>query len=109
MMANVTNGLADLSWVDWSIIGLYSTILYAAIKTIYNLFFHPLRAFPGPKLAAISNANYAYHWSVVGERKIYHSCLELILEDRMSGRYPFHIEELHKTFGEMLDWAFGGR
>ncbi|KAF2994233.1 hypothetical protein E8E14_002850 [Neopestalotiopsis sp. 37M] len=38
-------------------------IVYASYRCIYNLYFHPAAKFPGPKLAAISNVWYAYHWA----------------------------------------------
>jgi hypothetical protein len=37
-------------------------VVYAAARSTYNLYFHPLARFPGPKLAALSNIWYAYHW-----------------------------------------------
>lgn len=88
--------LAGLSMKDFAFLGTFLTFIYALSKSIYYLFFHPLAKFPGPKLAAISNSNYAYHWSVtmkVGGLHVSNIC-------RMRGRYPFHIEELHKIFGK---------
>ena len=37
----------------------FSYILY---RIIYNLYFHPLAKFPGPKRAAVSNVFYALGW-----------------------------------------------
>jgi hypothetical protein len=35
-------------------------VAYALIRIIYNLHFHPLSKYPGPKLAAASNLWWAY-------------------------------------------------
>nr|UWK20127.1 cytochrome P450 [Trichoderma polysporum] len=46
-------------------------MLYVAYTVTYNLFFHPLRKFPGPKLWAIHYGFYAYHeLSGDGHRKM---------------------------------------
>lgn len=37
-------------------------ILYAAIRCVYLLYFHPLSKYPGPTIAAVTNAWWAYHW-----------------------------------------------
>jgi hypothetical protein len=39
-------------------------LAYVATRIIYLLKFHPASKFPGPKLAAVSNIPYAYHWFV---------------------------------------------
>ncbi|KAI0107510.1 cytochrome P450 [Nemania sp. FL0031] len=56
--------------------------LYAATRCIYLLYFHPLAKFPGPRLAAVSNLWYAYHW--------------------LSGRYPFAIEKALEKYGDIV-------
>ena len=33
-----------------------------ACNAVYNVFFHPLRHFPGPKSHAMSRIPYTYHW-----------------------------------------------
>lgn len=60
-------------------------VLYSLYKVIYNLYFHPLAKFPGPKLAAISNLYYVLYWT--------------------AGRWPFHLEALHKTYGDVVRYA----
>jgi cytochrome P450 len=43
--------------------------IYAVSLITYNLFFHPLRKFPGPWLAAASIYYYTYY-TVIGERHL---------------------------------------
>ncbi|KAI0115673.1 cytochrome P450 [Nemania sp. FL0031] len=56
--------------------------IYAATRVIYLLYFHPLAAFPGPKLAAVSHAWYAYHW--------------------LMGRWPWAIESVLHQYGDVV-------
>ncbi len=57
---------------------------YCAIVVIYRFYFHPLRAFPGPRLGAISGWYQAYHdiWK--------------------DGYFTTHLKALHNIYG-----AFG--
>ncbi|KAF2874416.1 cytochrome P450 [Massariosphaeria phaeospora] len=55
---------------------------YSTTRIIYLLYFHPLSHFPGPRLAAISNLWYAYHW--------------------FSGRYPWTIEKVVHQYGPVV-------
>lgn len=48
---------------------------------IYNLYFHPLAGFPGPKLAAATRL-YEFYYDVI--RK---------------GKYVYKIEDMHKRYG----------
>lgn len=52
----------------WSLfLGLAAfSILYVVVKTIYNLYFHPLSRYPGPFLARVSRL-----WSRIGN---FHGC-----------------------------------
>lgn len=36
--------------------------LYSVVRCVYLLYFHPLSKYPGPRLAAVSNVWWAYHW-----------------------------------------------
>ncbi|KAF7865957.1 hypothetical protein EAF04_006121 [Stromatinia cepivora] len=56
--------------------------LYAASRVIYLSYFHPLSQFPGPRIAAVSNIWYAYHW--------------------LSGRYPWAIEDVLLKYGDVV-------
>ncbi|KAI0153072.1 cytochrome P450 [Xylariaceae sp. FL1272] len=67
---------------QWTVtcIGLLS--VYASARVIYLLFFHPISTYPGPKLAAVSNLWYAYHW--------------------FSGKYPWAIARALDTYGDVV-------
>ncbi|KAI0145050.1 cytochrome P450 [Xylariaceae sp. FL1272] len=56
--------------------------LYAVCKCIYNVYLHPAAAYPGPRLAAVSNIWYAYHWA--------------------TGRYPWAIQKVLKKYGDVV-------
>lgn len=60
---------------------VFSTVLYLSLRTIYRLFFHPLRKFPGPKIAAISYG-YQFYYDVV-----------------KGGRYIWEIDRMHSQYG----------
>lgn len=47
--------------------GLILTVLYTSYTVVYNIFFHPLHNFPGPKLAAATSLYYSW-WSMRGKR-----------------------------------------
>lgn len=60
-----------LSWSKWAhrdlglaVLAITSLLAYAFCRCVYLLLFHPLAKYPGPKLAAVSNAYYAYLWFV---------------------------------------------
>lgn len=55
---------------------------YAITRVIYCLYFHPLSHFPGPRLAAVSNVWYAYHW--------------------LSGRWPWAVEQVLHRYGSVV-------
>lgn len=56
--------------------------LYYPLRCIYNLYFHPLRTFPGPKLAAIG------------------SYLEFYYDVVKDGTYLWEIEKMHRKYGK---------
>lgn len=63
------------------LLALYGLPLYIAIKSIYRLYFHPLRKIPGPKLAAITGA-YEFYFNVIKR-----------------GMFIWEMERLHEIYG----------
>ena len=55
---------------------------YISALCVYNVFFHPLRAYPGPKLFAASRLPYIYN--------------------QLQGRLPIRVKELHDTYGPVV-------
>lgn len=58
-----------------------ASLLYLAIRTVYRLYFHPLRKFPGPNLAAATSAYEFYFNAWKG------------------GKFIWEIERLHEIYG----------
>ncbi|KAF3479504.1 uncharacterized protein GIQ15_06480 [Arthroderma uncinatum] len=70
--------LASISAVFTALVG------YFVIRCIYDLFFHPLRKFPGPKLAAIGSF-YEFYYDVVKD-----------------GKYLWEIKRMHQKYGPII-------
>ncbi|OSS48490.1 hypothetical protein B5807_07931 [Epicoccum nigrum] len=66
------------------IFGVSFFIVYLVSLTFYRLYLHPLRKFPGPKLAAVT------FWY-----EFYFDCVQ-------RGQYVFKIEELHRRYGNVV-------
>lgn len=58
--------------------------VYLASVAVYRLYFHPLAAIPGPKLAALSQWYQAYYNII------------------KKGHFYDHLDGLHKKYGELL-------
>lgn len=72
---------------SWPVIFLYASSLYLlhlAVTAIYNIWFHPLAKFPGPKIAVIGP------WY-----EFYHDVIR-------DGRYLWKIEKMHEIYGKYL-------
>lgn len=54
-------------------------------QCVYDIFFHPLRKFPGPKVAAVGSY-YEFYYDVVKD-----------------GTYLWEIEKMHRTYGKNID------
>ncbi|KAL2818535.1 cytochrome P450 [Aspergillus granulosus] len=65
-------------------VGALGAIVYLAIRTIYRIYFHPLRRIPGPKLAAASHVLEFYYDIIKG------------------GKYIFEVERMHKKYGPIV-------
>ncbi|KAI0471291.1 isotrichodermin C-15 hydroxylase [Xylaria cf. heliscus] len=78
-MSNLPTEMQIATWL-WLL--SYGIITYVVTRCIYNLYFHPASKFPGPKLAAISNIWYAYHW--------------------LTGRWPWKMEQIIKKYGTVV-------
>ncbi|KAI1409860.1 cytochrome P450 [Hypoxylon sp. FL1857] len=61
---------------------LISAALCLTIRSIYRLYFHPLSKYPGPKIAAVSDAWYAYN--------------------SLAGRWPWAVEDALKKYGDVV-------
>ncbi|MCJ1349017.1 hypothetical protein MMC31_007252 [Peltigera leucophlebia] len=57
---------------------------YFVLRSLYRLYFHPLRRFPGPKLAAVTHGY-----------EFYHDVLR-------RGMYIWEIEKMHKKYGSVV-------
>ncbi|KAG8169791.1 hypothetical protein KVR01_000536 [Diaporthe batatas] len=57
-------------------------VAYCLARAVYNLHFHPLARYPGPKLAAITDAWWAY--------------------SSITGKYPWIIEKVIKQYGDVV-------
>lgn len=58
--------------------------IYVVARCIYDLFFHPLRNFPGPKRAAIWSF-YEFYYDVIKD-----------------GTYLWEIEKMHQKYGTVV-------
>lgn len=68
-------------WFDMLLYYLFAFIFYRLLKVVYNLYFHPLSQFPGPKLAAATHA-FEFYWSIVRD-----------------GEFIWEIERMHNKYG----------
>ncbi|KIA75976.1 cytochrome P450 [Aspergillus ustus] len=64
--------------VTWAVVYLAK----ATWRGIYNFYYHPLAKFPGPRLAAVSNAPYSIWF--------------------LGGRQPYKLLDLHKKYGPVV-------
>ncbi|KAM5352896.1 hypothetical protein ACJ41O_005618 [Fusarium nematophilum] len=82
-MALLAETSSRFSTVTSSLILLSAlALLYSLCTVVYNLFLHPLRKYPGPKLWAISRLPFSYTW--------------------LSGSAHKKIFELHRQYGDVV-------
>jgi hypothetical protein len=75
----IPDGSASLVWGCLSL--LAAAVAWLGLLALYRLFFSPLAAIPGPRLAA-ATAWYEFYWDC--PRK---------------GHYMFKIEQMHREYG----------
>lgn len=63
------------------VVGVIGLLNYLVVKTVYRIYFHPLRKIPGPKLAAATHLVEFYYDVVKG------------------GMYLWEIEKMHEKYG----------
>lgn len=78
--------------MDWSLSSIILlltslSIAYLLAEAIYNLYFHPLASFPGPRITAVT--------------KIYGMYYDMIKDDH-GGRWSRKIFELHEQYGPIV-------
>jgi hypothetical protein len=71
----------DFSILATAGIALLVLVAWFVARCIYDLFFHPLRKFPGPKLAAVGSF-YEFYYDVIKD-----------------GTYLWEIEKMHRRYG----------
>ncbi|KAI3325968.1 cytochrome P450 [Xylariaceae sp. AK1471] len=74
--------LTNLTFWQWFLVASGILVTRAVLVSIYNVFFHPLAKYPGPRLASISDIWTAYHYS--------------------SGKWPWVIERTIKEYGDIV-------
>ncbi|RHZ43927.1 cytochrome P450 [Aspergillus thermomutatus] len=73
--------MLDHLGVLFALIAVFS---FLVVRSIYRLYFHPLSAFPGPRLAAISHL-YEFYYDVI-----------------KGGQFLFQIEQMHQRYGPIV-------
>ncbi|KAI0547646.1 cytochrome P450 [Xylaria curta] len=81
-LTTVLSFLAGIMLWQWLLLVSGILVIRAILVSIYNVFFHPLAKYPGPKLASISDIWVAYHYS--------------------SGKWPWVIEQTIKEYGNIV-------
>ncbi|EXL65012.1 hypothetical protein FOPG_18745 [Fusarium oxysporum f. sp. conglutinans race 2 54008] len=83
MVYSEAQQIANSASLGFLIVGaLEVSLLYLLTRSIYLLYFHPYAKYPGPKIAALSDVWWAYHWLI--------------------GRYPWAIENAFKKYGDVV-------
>lgn len=77
--------LESWSWLTATATVVGFIVVYVVVRAVYNLYFHPLAKFPGPKLAAISPIFFA--------------------RTSINGRSIDIMKALHEKYGDVVRWA----
>lgn len=75
------------SLITWAALASVVLLFYNAAVVIYRLLLHPLRSFPGPRIAAATYWYETYHDLFVGQ---------------FPGQGVYNIERLHKRYGKLI-------
>ncbi|KAK4496084.1 hypothetical protein PRZ48_012063 [Zasmidium cellare] len=77
----------EWSYISLSIILLSICLTYLLGEAVYNIYFHPLASFPGPRITAVT--------------KLYGMYFDMIQGDH-GGRWSRRIYELHQQYGPIV-------
>ncbi|PYH89867.1 hypothetical protein BO71DRAFT_335672 [Aspergillus ellipticus CBS 707.79] len=76
--------VALLATSNLPLLVLISAVIYTITLAIYRLYLHPLRSFPGPRLAAFTFW-YEFYYDVI-----------------LGGQYTFQIRQLQEQYGPII-------
>jgi hypothetical protein len=71
--------------MHWILCLVVALLLYSALLCLHRLYFSPLTRIPGPRLAAMTGCHETYF-------ELFHM---------FGGQYLFHIQELHREYGNL--------
>lgn len=74
--------IANFILSHWILFTFFTLSLYVLNKVIYNLFFHPLRSYPGPLLARATSLPWVFY--------------------QVRGRLPHILKTWHDDFGSAI-------
>ncbi|CAG8973253.1 hypothetical protein HYALB_00000012 [Hymenoscyphus albidus] len=81
-LPQVMDFMGQLKFSQLDSLFLGALTFYALFRCVYLLYFHPASKFAGPRLAAVSNVWFAYHW--------------------MTGKYPMTIAKTLDKYGDIV-------
>ncbi|KAE9365500.1 cytochrome P450 [Stipitochalara longipes BDJ] len=86
LLAGVFGTILGLwSWLSATVIVFSALVFYLFMRAIYNIHFHPLSKFPGPKIATVSNL--------------------FFVRTVVNGGGVKTMSALHEKYGEVVRWA----
>jgi hypothetical protein len=79
---SITEEIQKIKWLTivTTLVGIW--LVNIVVLAVYRLYFSPIAKFPGPKLAALTSW-YEFYYEVI-----------------QKGRMSFHVQDLHKKYGE---------
>ncbi|CAJ2510912.1 Uu.00g065370.m01.CDS01 [Anthostomella pinea] len=80
--ASVSVAINPVPHIESRLISVVQVIAYCIARAVYNLSFHPLTKYPGPKLAAVTDLWWAYAST--------------------TGRYPWVVEDALRQYGDVV-------